>query len=122
MHILAHGIKKARAGVFEEMPTISDLCSLGRSRGYGVALARATISGNELDTGMIAQPGGTGATRTIRQERNDAAAFKVADDGAVLASLAPCPVVNSDCTQWLARARRAPANRSKQGIFTDRDC
>jgi hypothetical protein len=122
VHILAHDVKKARAGVFEEMPTISDLCSLGRSRGCGVGVARATISGNELDAGVTMQPGGTGATRTIRQERNDAAALKIADDGAVLASLAPCPVINSDCAQWLARARRAPANRSKQGILTDWDC
>jgi hypothetical protein len=56
VHILAHDVKKARAGVFEEMPTISDLCSLGRSRGCGVAVARATISGNELDAGVTAQP------------------------------------------------------------------
>jgi hypothetical protein len=38
VHILAHDIKKVRAGVFEEMPTISDLCSLGRSRGCGAPL------------------------------------------------------------------------------------
>jgi hypothetical protein len=122
VHILADDVKKARAGVFEEMPTISDLYCLGRPRGCGVGVARATISGNELDAGVTAQPGGTGATRTIRQKRNDTAALKIADDGAVLAPLAPCPVINSDCAQRLARARRAPANRSKQGILTNGDC
>ena len=122
MHVLAHDIKKARAGVFEEVPTIGDLYGLGRTLGCGVAVARATIPGNELDAGVIAQLGGTGATRAIRQECNDAATLKITDNSAVLASLAPGPVVNADRAQGFARAARAPANRSKQRIFTDRDC
>jgi hypothetical protein len=89
-----HDIKKARAGVFEEVPTIGDLDGLGRTLGCGVAVARATIPGNELDAGVIAQPGAPGATRALRQECNDAAALEITDDGAVLASLAPGPVVN----------------------------
>jgi hypothetical protein len=121
VHVLAHDIEEARAGVFEEVPTISDLDGLGRTPRCGVAVARTTIPGNELDAGVIAQPGGTGATRAIRQECNDAAALEITDDGAVLASLASGPVVNADRAQGFARTGRAPANRSKQRIFTDRD-
>jgi hypothetical protein len=68
--------------------------------------------------------GGKAATPTIANPSLvlDAAALEITDDGAVLASLAPGPVVNADRAQGFARAARAPANRSKQRIFTDRDC
>jgi hypothetical protein len=51
---------------------------------------------------MLAQPGGTGATRAIRQECNDAASLEIADDGAVLSFLAPSLVVNADRAQGFA--------------------
>jgi hypothetical protein len=54
VHVLAHDIKKTRAGVFEEVPTIGDLYGLGRTLGCGVAVACATIPGNELDARVIA--------------------------------------------------------------------
>ena len=84
------------------MPPIRDLhrsrCALARSLGVGAA----TVAGDNLDAGMLAQPSCDGLAAAFRQEIDDTPALQVADDGAVALATPPtlhCPSIGFQPTE-----------------------
>lgn len=89
--------------IIEQMPAISDLCSFGCASPGPLGIKPGAVSGNDLDTGMVPEPGGYRSCVTIRQELKNATALKIADDCAVTLSLTPCPVIYTNHPWWFRR-------------------
>ncbi len=105
-HRPAHGIEEASAGILHEVPTVGDLDGLRQSTGDGLAIStprsRATI---RIAPFIFSQVCAVGLL-AVGQERYDAAAFEIADEGTVAVVAPPGEVVDADDVEQIGVCRR----------------
>ena len=90
-----HGADRL-AEVAQQMPSISDLDRIWRTLPHAVGVGAGPVTGNDLDAGMLTQPGGQGLRLPIGQQVDSCVAFQVDQDGPVAVAAAPGPVIDGD--------------------------
>lgn len=99
-HRFTNSVEKSVAGVFHQMPTVGDLICVWESSCDGLRISTATVSCDDLDLGLLDQPGLGGRLFPVGQQCDCPSAFKIANDGAVSMIASPGPVINADDARW----------------------
>src|SRR6266568_2569884 len=84
--------------IFLQMESIHNLFGLGSACIRRSTKDLATITRDDLDFGVLFEPGGTRLHRALRQQISYAPLFEVHQDGAIACPLLPSPLVNSSHT------------------------
>jgi hypothetical protein len=116
-------IESPRHGIIEvaqEMPPIADLDGIRSPTADAVGIAAGAITGNDLSTGMILQPGRNRVTLAVRQQVDRPVALQIDDDGAVALAAPPGPVINADDARRRSRFNRRGPDQAQQGVAADR--
>ena len=131
-----HGITE----VPEQVPSVGDLNSSGRTLPNPVGISASPITGDDLHARMLAQPGGHRCGFPIRQQIDDIVRLEIHHHRAVAAAPPPGPVVDSQnprgwsgClaegvgqrqTDQRVRAGRdrEPTRKARTGLATERQC
>lgn len=99
--------------IAEQVPTISDLNNARRALANAVGINAGSITRDNLDTRVIAQPSGHRRGVAVRQEINHLIRLQVHEHRAVTMAAPPCPVVDSKnpgrfgCLRWQVRRHQA---------------
>lgn len=78
-----HGVEESAAGVFHQMPAVSNLDGLQQGTRHRLAVAPATVTGNGMDERLTKEPRFRRRRLPVRKQDDRTAAFEVADDRAV---------------------------------------
>jgi hypothetical protein len=95
-HTLLDRLEEGGTRVLHQMPTVGNLDRLRACARDGMTIARTPIAGDNADTGVACQPYLYCRRMPVRQEIDDAATFKVADQGAITLASLPCEVIYAD--------------------------
>src|SRR4051794_31112203 len=106
--------------IHHQVPAVGDLRCLRRARAdaFGVS-ARAVTADDSNILAVLPQPGGQCLAGAIRQQVDNPAAFKIADDSAVALAAPPGPVIHTEDTRRWRDAAAARADQPQQGIAAD---
>src|SRR3954467_11397581 len=103
------------------MPAVGDLRCLWRAHANAFRVsARAVAADDSNILAVLPQPGGQCLAGSVRQQVDNPAAFKIADDGAVALAAPPGPVIHAEDTRRWRDDDAARADQSQQGIAADR--
>lgn len=120
-HRFTNGVEKGVTGVLHQMPTVGDLIGAWQGSCDGLRISTTTVSCDDLDLGLLDQPGLGGRLFPVRQQCDCPPAFKIANDGAVSMIASPGPIINADDVRWYRRRAIIPANGSQQRIIAHRE-
>lgn len=67
-HRFANGVEKGVTGVFHQMPTVGDLIDVWQGSCNGLRISTATVSCDDLDLGLLDQPGLGGCLFPVGQQ------------------------------------------------------
>jgi hypothetical protein len=81
------------------MPPICDLHGVRGSLARAIGIGPGPVTGDNLDTRVLAQPSRQGLGLPIRQQVDHPVALQVDQDGAVAVTTAPRPVINRQHTR-----------------------
>src|ERR1019366_6639665 len=98
-HGLAHGVKKRRARVLDQIPAVGDMDSMGQRLGHRLTISSAPVPRNNLDLRMSREPSLDGCDFPIWQKRHDSSALQIANDRPIAMISAECPVVEANHAQ-----------------------
>jgi hypothetical protein len=115
-----HGLQGIRA-VAQPVPAIGPLNRVGRTLADAVGVGPGTVARDDLDGGMLPEPGGEGVGLPVGQQVKGAFAFQVDDDGAVALPAAKRPVVDPDHARRLRRLSVHAPHQTQQGIRAHRN-
>ena len=101
-------------------PAVADLDGIRSPPADAVGIAAGAITGNDLSTGMILQPGRNRVTLAVRQQVDRPVALQIDDDGAVALAPPPCPVIDADDARWRCWFYRHALDQAQQRFATDR--
>jgi hypothetical protein len=76
------------------MPPIGHLHSVWRALRDAIGISAGTITGDDLDTGMLTQPVGDCRRFAVRQQIDDGILLEVHKHRAVSMTSPPCPIIN----------------------------
>jgi len=111
-----HRLKNSSAAVLQQMPPVGDMDGIGRTAATAVGVARATITGDHLNTGVGAQPSCEAVGLSVGQQVDDAVAFQVNEDRAVTLATLPGPVIHPEHARRRGGRRgRATTDEAEQG-------
>lgn len=85
----------------------------------GLTVSATPIAGDDLDRGVLLQPSLCGGLLAVWQERDDAAAFEIADQGAVAVIAPPGEVVDADDAERIGPCGRPTADDAQERVATD---
>ncbi len=91
-----YDVQEGRTSIFEKMPAVGNLDGLGSAFGRRVAVTTATIAADNLDLGMVLEPGRHRTDLTISQQVNDSVLFEIADNRSVPVATPPGKVIDAD--------------------------
>jgi len=99
---------------------VSNLNGIGRAGACAFGVDAATIPCDHFYAGLLLQPTAELPCRSPWQQIDDAVPIKVNQDGAVVLSLLPCPVVDAQMPNRFAGADCTPtAYRSQNAVVTN---
>jgi hypothetical protein len=112
MMVIEHTAQRITA-VAQQMPSVGDLNGLRRPLAGAVGVGAGPIADDDLDRWMIPQPRGQGLALPVGQQLDPAPTLEITQDRAVVAALAPGPVIDPEDTR---RERRIEiADAAQQG-------
>jgi hypothetical protein len=94
--------------IAEQMPPVGDLNGVRSALADPVGIGAGTIAGDNLNAGMILQPGRDRCGLAIGQKIDHCVGLEVDDDGAVSATSLPRPVVDAENSRCGCRRRARP--------------
>src|SRR5919199_4305562 len=100
------------------MESVRDLFRRGRSECRALGIKSASITGDRYNLRVILQPFREALAGPVRQQINDAVKIQVDQNRAVVLTLAPGPVVNTEIANRNGRVRRGPFEVPQDGIVT----
>jgi hypothetical protein len=118
--VTINGALQGIAEVAQQMPPIRDLHRSRRALARSLGVGAATVAGDNLDAGMLAQPGCDGLAAAFGQEINDAPTLQVADDGAVALAAAPSPFIDADYPRRRVGFQLSGPDQPQQRVAADR--
>ena len=77
------------------MKPIRDLLGIGRTDTGAFSIETAPVTRNGRDSRVLLQPGRQGFTRPVRKQINNPVQIQIHQNRAIILSLAPCPVIDS---------------------------
>jgi hypothetical protein len=87
--------------IAEQMPPVSDLHGTGRALANAVGVGAGAITGDDLNTGTIAQPCGESGRFAIRQQIDHLVRLQIDQHSAVALSASPGPIIYpEDAWRW----------------------
>lgn len=92
-HRLAHGIKKGVAGVLHQMPTVGNLTRVRQGLCRCLRIPAAAVSCDDLDLGLLDQPGSGGRGLSVGEQSNRLSTLKIANDRPISMISTPRPVI-----------------------------
>ena len=101
-HRPLHGGGEGRAGVFHQVPPVSDLNGVGTALRGSLPITGASIPRDDGDRRTIGQPSRRRRSFSIRQNVDDAPAFQVTDDRPVAVTALSRKVIDTDHTRFVA--------------------
>ena len=120
-HMLADHVEDGGAGIFDKMPTVSDLNGLWRTFGRSLAIAGAAVASDKIDARIIPKPGGDSFALAVRQERYNAAPLKIANDASVSTPSTPRPIIDAHSAKHRRRPGGIASDSPQERILADRD-
>jgi hypothetical protein len=121
--VMVMPIESPRHGIIEvaqELPPIADLDGIRSPTADAVGIAAGAITGNDLSTGMILQPGRNRVTLAVRQQVDRPVALQIDDDGAVALAPPPRPVIDADDARRCCWFYRHGPDQAQQRVAADR--
>ncbi len=108
--------------ITEQVPAISDLNNARRALTNAVGINTGSITCDNLDTWVIAQPSGHRCGVAVRQEINHFIRLKVHEYRAVSMTTPPCPVVDPEDPRRCGSSRwRVRRHQAKQRVRAGRN-
>ncbi len=98
------------------MEAVRDLNGIRGALPRALGVGAAAVAGNDLDAGMLLQPGGQGLSLTVREQVDHAAAFQVHQDRPILLAFALRPVVHPEHAGRPSVARRGLLQPAQEGV------
>jgi hypothetical protein len=80
--------------ILEEVPAVGNLERSGGTEGCSTGVFGGTVTRNDRDAGMIAEPGSNRFGATVRQQVNRAMLLKIHQNGAVGSALLEGKIIN----------------------------
>jgi hypothetical protein len=117
MMVIEHTAERITA-VAQQMPPVGDLNGLRRSLAGSIGVGAGPIADDDLDRWMVLEPRGQGLGRAIGQQVDPAPALEITEDRAVVAALAPSPVIDPEHTRRERRLEIGLADAAQQGRRT----
>jgi hypothetical protein len=102
--------------IFQEMPAIGNLQGFGRSFGNRLRIGLGSITRDDLDSWMVAQPLTHAFGGSVRQQVDDMSTLVVNQDGSIALSLADGPVVDAENARGRMCGKRALACKREEEI------
>jgi hypothetical protein len=121
MHRTPHRVEEGSAGVFHEMPAVSDLHGIREAFGCGLFVTSATIPCDDGDRWVVSQPRGHRRRLTIWQNVDDPSPLEITDNRPVSMTTLPGPVIDTDDTGCLGRRCRLASDNTKESVLTHRE-
>jgi hypothetical protein len=115
-HGFAHRIEKSVAGVFHEVPAVSDLRGMRQGLGCRERIAAAPIARDDLNLRLIRKPELGRRRLAIGQQCDCLAPFEITDDRAVTLVALPRPVIDTDDGRRQKARGAAPSDNTQQRI------
>jgi len=84
--VLQHGGKRIRE-IFQQVPAVGNLQRMGRTITNRLRIGLGSVTGDNLDPWMVAQPLTHAFRGSVRQEVNDVSTFMINQDGSIPLSL-----------------------------------
>src|SRR3954470_15593991 len=97
------------------MPAIGDLDGLRRPLAGSIGVGAGTLAYNDLDRRITPHPRGQGLALPVGQQLAPAPALEITQDRAVVAALAPGPVIDPEHTRRERRLEIGLADAAQQG-------
>jgi hypothetical protein len=117
--MLAHHVEEGGTCVLDQVPTIGDLNRLRSTFCRCLAIAGTAVPRDNFDTGMIAKPCRGRFALAVGKKRHNTAPFKIADDGSVPATSAPCPIIYTHDTRGPNRRDGATTDAPQERVLAD---
>src|SRR4051812_50106618 len=114
MMVIEHTAERITA-VTQQMPPVGDLNGLRRSLAGALGVGAGPIADDDLDRRMVLEPRGQGLGRAIGQQVDAAPALEITQDRAVVAALAPSPVIDPEHPRRERRAGDGPPGGAPTG-------
>src|SRR5579872_4193119 len=108
-----HGL----AEIFEQVPLVRHLKSLGSSEPGGGGIGITTIPADDLDRGVASEPGRHRSDLSIRQDIEPTMPFQVTDECPIAVAATPGPVVYTDHTRCFDRLIGKTTHQPQDGIW-----
>ena len=106
MRVIGQKCGKRVREIFQEMPAIRNLQGMGRTITNRLRIGLGSVTGDNLDPWMVAQPLTHAFRSSVRQEVNDVSTLMVNQDGSIPLSLPYCPIVDAQNPwSWMFRQR-----------------
>jgi hypothetical protein len=117
--MIEHAAQRLPA-VAQQMPTVGDLDGLRRPLAGSIGVGAGPIAHDDLNRRMVPEPRGQGLALPVGQQLDPAPALEITQDRAVVAALAPGPVIDPEYARrgWWSRIDLADA--AQQGRAADR--
>ncbi len=119
-HGFAHGVEERGAGVLHQMPSIGDLYRSGKRFRGRLAVAAATITGDDLYAGTSGQPSLHRRDLAIREQRHDLSPLQIADNRAVTMVSAKSPIIDASNRWSLSWWAGSSPHDAQQRVIADR--
>lgn len=107
-HVMrAKDLLESRCQILEEMKSVGDLDGVRSPLTNTCGIGFGSITSDDLDIGMVLEPGGNGFSRPILEYVNRTATFEIDDDGAVAIAFTPCIKLSRSVTGTTRLQNRA---------------
>ena len=114
---VAHGV----AQIAQQVEPVGNLDRLRSAGTNAVGKGTGPVAGDDLDAGMILQPGGDGLGTAVGQQLDrPVGTLEINDNGAVAPAAAPGPVTDTDDARRQRRFDRNGPDQTQQGVAADR--
>ena len=117
--MIEHAAQRIPA-VAQQMPPVGDLDGLRRPLAGSIGVGAGPIADDDLDRRMVLEPRGQGLALAVGQQLDPAPALEITEDRAVVAALAPGPVIDPEHTRRERRIEIGLADAAQQGRRADR--
>jgi hypothetical protein len=96
LHRPLHGAQECHAGVLHQVPVVGNLDRFRTADGGSLDIASTKVPRDDADRGPCGKPRGNGCCLAVGDKVDDATAFQIADDHAVVQAALERPVIDAD--------------------------
>lgn len=120
MVVRCDGLGDSLCEVVPEVPSVDDLLRLGRRCPGGLSIGAGSVAADDLDLGVLGEPGGDGLGFAVGQHVDRAAGFQFDEDRGVDVPAAQGEVVDAEDPDPRGRVFGKVSDQAQHGVLGDR--